>query len=464
MGARMKPRAGRGAEAPPEHSCGITARGLADLALVLVALGYTAVAAVGLPLFGDGAYYFVEILLEDEALIPNYRYAAMLPQLPVVLALGMTDDPVVLRRVFSAGYALVPLLTLLGCWLIVRRRVPGLLLLPLLSFLALQINFSGVSELMLSLALSWPALLLLLLRPNWVWTWAYGLLLAPTLALLHPLAFAPALLLAGAAVVGTWRERPLPVMTRVVATLLTVSALVRLGWTAVGLNAYERAHTQGDSAVAYLVPPTDLLALLLALVLLVGVLVGWWLLRPGRGLESVIGGLLAVLSVLAAAVGLGFVQGVGIELKAALTFPLGLLLMTVSAAVVWFGPAQVPLRSVARGALLVAGLILLLALSRSVAWWTATHGLADLLASSETHCIPFGPRQPFSLQWPWMAIIDDWTTPIQALAFRDPNWPAPLMLPDDGCQRLADDGVARLTSWFAQPIDRLDANFGPLRR
>jgi len=444
--------------------CGITARGLMDLALVLVVVGYAAVAAVGLPLFGDGAHYFVEILLEDEALIPNDRYAAVLPQLPAVLALALTDDPVALRRVFSAGYAVMPVLALLGCWLIVRRRAPALILLPLLSFLALQINFSSVSELMLSLVLSWPAALLLMLRPRWPGTWGYGLLLAPLLALLHPLAFAPALLLAGAALAGVWHERPWPIMTRVVAVLMAFAALVRLGWTVFGLNAYERAHTQGDSAMDYLLPATDLLALLLALVLLLGGLVGWWLLRPGRALAWAIGVVLGVLSFVAVSAGLGFIQGIGIELKAALTFPVGLVLMAITVMVVWRGPAAVPIQGIARTALVLAVLILLMALSRSVTWWTATHGLADLLASSEATCIPFGPQQPFSLQWPWMAIIDDWTTPMQALAFRDPDWPAPLMLPDDGCARLAADGIARLTSWFAQPIERLEDNFGPLRR
>jgi len=460
----MSTRPGSAAMSQSADGCGITALGLMDLALALVLLGYAAVAAVGLPLFGDGAHYFVEILLEDGALIPNYRYAAVLPQLPVVLALGLTDDPSVLRQVFSAGYALVPVLALLGCWLIVRRRAPGLILLPLLSFLALQINFSSVSELMLSLVLSWPAALLLVLRPGWPGTWVYCLVLAPVLALLHPLAFAPAMLLTGTALVGARLEQPWPVMTRAVAGLMAASALARLGWTGVGLNAYERAHTQGDHAMGYLLPATDLLALLLALVLSLGALVGWWLLRPCRALEWAIGVLLGVLSIVAAMAGLGFLQGVGIELKAALTFPLGLALMAIAVVAAWWGATEAPTRSVARAAMVLAVLILLLALSRSVAWWTATHKLADLLASSETTCIPFGPQQPFSLQWPWMAIIDDWTTPMQALAFRDPDWPAPLMLPDDGCARLADDGVARLTSWFAQPIERLEDNFGPLRR
>lgn len=179
---------------------------------------------------------------------------------------------------------------------------------------------------------------------------------------------------------------------------------------------------------------------------------------------GLIGGLLGILSMLVLVTALGFVLGTGIELKAALTYPIGLALMAIAALVIRCRPAPLPLATAARPALLLAALILLLALGRSVAWWTATHALADLLASTDAACIPVGPQQPFSLQWPWMAVIDDWTAPMQALAFRDPHWPSALLLPHDGCARLADDGIARLTDWLVVPADRLEANFGPLRR
>jgi hypothetical protein len=66
------------------------------------------------------------------------------------------------------------------------------------------------------------------------------------------------------------------------------------------------------------------------------------------------------------------------------------------------------------------------------------------------------------LQWPWMAVIDDWAAPINALVFRAP-WPIPLLLPEDGCRLLEQTGEVRLISWIRFPADRVEARFGPFR-
>jgi len=75
-----------------------------------------------------------------------------------------------------------------------------------------------------------------------------------------------------------------------------------------------------------------------------------------------------------------------------------------------------------------------------------------------------------------MQIIDDWATPMSALAFR-PRLPdlgqgsavdgietIPLLLPGDGCARLTRTGEAHLTSWLWRRWELLEARFGPLRR
>jgi hypothetical protein len=105
-------------------------------------------------------------------------------------------------------------------------------------------------------------------------------------------------------------------------------------------------------------------------------------------------------------------------------------------------------------------------LAKSSAWWTATRGLQNVMVESEDACIEFGPQQPFGLQWPWMAVVDDWATPMNALAFRPrggARWPIALLLPYDGCRVLEETGVAHLTSWLERPWTVLDAVFGPLR-
>ena len=133
---------------------------------VLLGLSAAVSAAVGLPLYGDGALYFLEMVLEREPLVPNQRFGAVLPQLPLVLTMAMTDQVTFLRHVFCLGYGLLPFLSALTCWLIVRDREPELILFPALFLAANQINFSAVSELLLCLYLGWPFLLFACLQPS----------------------------------------------------------------------------------------------------------------------------------------------------------------------------------------------------------------------------------------------------------------------------------------------------------
>jgi hypothetical protein len=104
--------------------------------------------------------------------------------------------------------------------------------------------------------------------------------------------------------------------------------------------------------------------------------------------------------------------------------------------------------------------IAILAASKSSAWWTATRGLMNVTASAQNLCLRFGPEEPYGLQWPWMAIIDDWATPMNALVFRAP-WPIPLLLPEEGCERLERDRLYRPTHWLERPADAVQARFGP---
>jgi hypothetical protein len=185
----------------------------------------------------------------------------------------------------------------------------------------------------------------------------------------------------------------------------------------------------------------------------------------GAGGERLLFRCFLLLPLIGVMVAVDILAGEGIKLKAALTFPIGLLLMGLAVAVARSaaGSRRVPgNRSLAR-LVLVAGLtIALLATAKSAAWWTATHGLMNATASAETPCVPFGPEEPYALQWPWMAIIDDWATPMNALVFRA-SWAIPLLLPGDGCRRLEETGQAQLSTWIGRLAAQLENRFGPLR-
>jgi hypothetical protein len=500
------------------------ARRALDLWVMAIAVGYGVAALVGLPLYGDGAYYWLKVAGDEQFVVPNLRVGALLAQLPGVLAARVTDDPVLLRHAFSLGYVALPLLSLVACWLLVRRVAPALLLFPLLWLAVHQINFSAVSELLASAHLAWPFVLAAALWPAARTVRLYGWLLGALFLVLHPMAFVPGFGLAlGAAWLG-WRA-PLWVPTQAAARLpiqataqapkqsflrvrpmgvqalrwawlelaawLAATAALRFGWTLTGVNRYERSNLTADGAAHYLLPDTTAQGLLLAAAALLGLLAAATLLLHRR-IEGAAGNLppmlrLVPVALTAALLGLAlwvggeFLLGQGIKLKAALTFVLGLMLMFLAAlsaralrargaADAAAGPqggAGTPVRLPVSWLTAPAVVLLILLAAKSASWWTATNALGRIVAEADGPCIVRTEHAPPSLQWRWMRIVDEWPVGIHALAFRPRAPAAPevsLLLPNDGCAVLRATGEARLQSWIIRPWTKLDERFGPLRR
>jgi len=230
----------------------IAERHFVSAGILLVGLATLAGAFFGLPLYGDGAFYFVEILLTGEPLVPNGRYSALFAQLPMVAAMGLTEKVTPLRHVFSLGYAALPFVSLLACWLVVREKASWLILYPALFLLANQINFSAISELLIGLYLVWPFLLLAALRPGARTTQVFGLMLAPILLFLHPLAFALQLFLGVFGLLVARRSGGGARRWYWLSTVFLGLGLFRLLWSATNMNSYERSHLDVGSAVGYL--------------------------------------------------------------------------------------------------------------------------------------------------------------------------------------------------------------------
>lgn len=454
-------------------------RGCPDYRAVVLSLGalgfaYGVAALVGLPLYADGAYYFFRLVLDGVPEIPNLRLAAVLPQLPALAATRLTEDVMALRHAFSLGYAALPVLSLLVCWLCVRHAAPALILFPALFLVANQVNLSGVSELLTSLYLAWPFVLLAGLHPHRGITWIYGAALAPLLLLLHPLGFLLLLALAGLAGLNARLHPGTRSIWLGLMAALGTAATLRLLWTLLGANEYERSHGEADEAAYYLMADTPTKALLLMLVLGLGLLLAFALDARGkdraiwlpRGLSLGI----FLLPLTGIALGAGWLAGEGIKLKIGAVYPLSLLLMGLAAILAAPLAARTGTTADTRRQdlpwppwLAACALAIVVATTaKSAAWWTATHGLMNATASSELDCIPLGPQEPYALQWPWMAIVDNWTAPMSALIFRGP-WPVPLLLPKDGCQVLKETGEARIHPWILYPRSELEARFGPLR-
>lgn len=464
---------------PPADDAALARAG--DLAVGLAVCGYLISAAVGLPLFEDGSYYLFVIATEHTPELPNLRFPAMLPQLPAAAAFVLGADLTVGRTLFAASYGAIPLLSLLACWWLLRRRAPALLLLVLPSFLALQLNFSGVSELLTALYLTWPLLLAMLLLPGHRRVMALAVAWGPLLLLLHPLAFVFCFGLAGVAwlIAGQGRERTDPgarIAWRRIAVWLAANGLVRLLWTALGLNDYERGRLNPSSALNYVLGETPAQHLLVALLILATLLALWTLLRS----RARTGGARRLVTVLSLAlpvtlwVGGEFILGRGIVLKSAITVGVGLLGMA-SVVLLVLTRRDLPTLACARvpaTAVRLAGIALLaLLLAKSSAWLTGVRGLQDIVADTDAACIGFGADAPYSLQWPWMAIVDEWSAPLTALVTRPfvPRadgagfQPVAIMLKRDGCAVLQATGEARLPADTRISFERLNAAFGPLR-
>jgi hypothetical protein len=474
-----------------------------DFGLMALVGAYAISALVGLPLFQDGAWYFFTIATQGVAELPNLRYTALLPQLPTVWAAPLVDDAVLLRHLFSFSYVALPVASLLGCWLLVRRQAPELMLFPLLWFLLNLVNFSGVSELLSSLYLSWPLVLAMLIAPQRASTRVYAGIAAPMLLTLHPLAFLPAFALALLAAALAWLRPSLRRVWGRLAGILAAAGLLRLLWTAVGANDYERGRLEGDSALHYLMTETFGQHLLLAAVLALGVLLAAGMLAhrlmpgarcgPMRDWSLQLSGAIAwLLLPIIVLIGVEILNGDGIKLKSGLSFLIGLVLMGLASVVVLLpsllavadhkrdqtvpdrrtriaAPIATPIATPIAALMTISMVVLLLA--KSAAWWTATRGLQNVLAESQADCISMSASEPFGLQWPWMSIIDDWVTPMNALAFRpylvlQPDRgiePVPLLLRDDRCEIARATGTVYVNSWIQRDWAVVEQRFGPLR-
>jgi len=460
------------------------------LGLALIGVAGLNAAAAGLPLYGDGALYFVEILLDSAPLAPNGRYSAILAQLPLVAAMAVTDEVGVLRHAFSVGYGMLPFLSLLLSWLIVRKAAPRSILFPLLFLVANQVNFSSVSELLMGLYLAWPLVLLAGLRPAARTTLISGLVLAPVLFFLHPLGFALLFFLAWAADTSRQGSQGPRGRHGLLSKVFFLLGFCRLSWSVVGTNAYERAHLDPETAAGYLFPETTAQVVLVLSVLVVGVLVAAACTRSegaggtSSGLDAAARGFdnargrrpwSAAPSPLWPAVVLTLVAGLlvaaevwvgtGIKLKSAIIFPLVLVLMALALRAVRGarerGGSQ-PDRSWASTFLLLAVTVAALSFAKAHTWSRATDDLARAMVASAEDCVPHGRDRPVALKCPHMSIVDNWTAPMAALVFRRDE-PVALLLPGEGCATLTETGMAFLAPWFARPVGALAQRFGTLR-
>lgn len=234
------------------------ARGRATTCSValLVAIPLLIVAVVGLPLFQDGSSYLLELMTSQSA-VRHHRYPVLLVQAPSIVALKLSAmagvDPrstlQVVRAVFNASYATLPLVALAWSWLLVRERDPAMLIWAAAPILLLNVvNFSAVSEILLATQLAFPLLLAASLERPTRFANATILLLTPFILLLHALA---AVLLLGLACGMALRARRLGAQARrawLLAALFAGVTVARLALDAWFATDYEKKKHVGRAA------------------------------------------------------------------------------------------------------------------------------------------------------------------------------------------------------------------------
>jgi hypothetical protein len=131
-------------------------------AFVLLGLGIATL--VNAPLAYDGAFFFFRVLDTHQFAADHGRLINLPMQLPVLIATRFTDNLHLLRLLYCAPEAAIPLLGLGLAWLVCKSQRPSLFIWPAMSICvaALPGHFSFHSEAKMVVTLLWPVLLAVL--------------------------------------------------------------------------------------------------------------------------------------------------------------------------------------------------------------------------------------------------------------------------------------------------------------
>lgn len=220
---------------------------------LLLALGLLASVVSGAALSYDGAYYMFEVTDTGIPLAPYSRLPDLLLHYPVVLMRRLTSNAGALITVFGTLHVIFPLLSLLLCWIIVRRFRPSLFYWPAIGvcIATLPGQFDFVSEAIAEVQLFWPLLLWILVGMP-----AYFLpaiiVIVPMLFFLHP-ASAPLFAMTAFVVlaVGWACKMPWwkPALTTLVCCTLAVTRyeMIRAGYESQQLSVSSQSQAIRDS-------------------------------------------------------------------------------------------------------------------------------------------------------------------------------------------------------------------------
>ncbi|KAA6183498.1 hypothetical protein F2Q65_15670 [Thiohalocapsa marina] len=479
---------------------------LASLAIILTAVAGGIAATNSLPLFQDGAYYFIKLYYFQEPLTPHFRHAAGLFQLPALLGathgLALPD----VRLLFGLGYALVPALALLLSWLVVRRDSPELFIWPALYILFVNtVNFSWVSELLISLQLVLPLYLSVLLYPCSRKFWLAFLFTTPLLFTLHPLVagefFTLGMISVGLALLRKIERKQYFQISLAFTTLF----LGKLGWSLLYTSRYETS--QSVSGYFFKTSPENLFLLLassgIGLILFmdsnsalqrrlmwagfaVACAAFWYLTTKSSSghvvIPGAIAGMIALVVVLLLSLLIAFLTSRysqmrlssqqitlfslptlaigslasqyfehGIVLKTGATFFFFVMIL-VLAAIDRMKRARALLPQRLAFAAWLAALYLVVIFVKAVVWNIVGANLIASLPSQNDTCIDLETTRPQWLSEYPGAAINNWSLPSLAIALQDSSPPRYLLKTTEDCKLLSENSELALAPWERIPV------------
>jgi hypothetical protein len=451
-------------------------------------------------------------------------YAVLLVQAPSIVTLKLSAlagiDPraalQVVRAVFNASYATLPLVALAWSWLLVRDRDPAMVIWAATGILLLNVvNFSAVSEILLATQLAYPLLLAASLQRPTRFANATILLLTPFILLLHALA---AVLLLGLACGMVLRARRLGADARrawVLAALFAGATAARIALDAWLATDYERSmwggplladyfsagfetacflaialasvlwfgfHRQGRERAVVVVSLTfatllvgatihnltgirrfdEQPVLLLALLGVTLVAMVFHAIRRQAETQPMSSADWAVFVLLWSAAGAIMTRYALLEsfpLKTGATVLIGAVLLVLAAIDNMSDHSPADLRRRKLFVLNAAAVFAVLVLSKAAIWAAATTKLAQIPGSSATACVE---TDDVAMDWVRRSpgsILNNWSLPTLNL-IRARERPASLLLEAGDCERFVQSGEIVVDPWTVLSTRQMPFVFG----
>jgi hypothetical protein len=432
---------------------------------VPVLAGVAVAAVAGLPLFQDGSSYLFEILLTRSA-VRHHRASVLLIQLPTIVTAKLVakldiDDGrglALVRLVFSASYALVPLIALGLSWLILRRTRQELLIWPALIILFVNlVNFSWVSELLIGVQLCCPLLLAWIVAPGRRGTWITTAVLLPIVCLLHPLISPVLLVIAMAMFYAHGRNGTAG------AAVFASAAVLRALASTLSLTAYEASFLAPTEMREYLILTSWENVLFLLAALAIGVVC--WRARAAATTERELRMAYRTCMVVAGGAAAVLVAQYIVHrpypfpLKTGLAVAVAAALMLATAVDTRAAVSPIEARERIRLVTVLACVFLAVVVAKSLMWRSAVASLARSVASVDGGCV-----EPVTPEFAWLhraphTIIDNWALPTLALVTQDSR-PRTLLLQPGDCRRFFETRMVQIDPWSLIParalVPRLD--------